>query len=278
MSLDINVWRCRIGIFSGNNSKVIQKRSFLGSYNTNLFYKLFLFLLILQLKVSFTGSIYLFFTWSLSKDLIILIFFQHFLAAMLLLRCGDILPNPGPKSKDFLSVCHFNIQSIPSHNFAKLSSLEAFNSVHNFDIICISESFLDSTFSSDSPDLALKNYRLARADHPLDIKRGGTCIYYKEILPIKVSNIINLQECLLCEISFNNQKCLIVSLYRSPSQSANEFQSFLKELEILIMSICTPGDSNLVIIVGDFNAKLSTWNPTDSDSIEGIELSAMTSS
>ena len=159
---------------------------------------------------------------------------------------------PGPKDKHCLSICHYNINSIAAHNFAKLSSLEAFNAVHNFDVICISESYLDSSFSSDDSALALKGYKLVRADHPLDIKRGGTCIYYKEILPIKFLNVISLPECLLCEISYNNQKCFISSLYRSPSQSANEFQVFLKELESIIESICSPGNSDLVIIIGDF--------------------------
>ena len=82
----------------------------------------------------------------------------------------------------------------------------------------------------------------------------------------------------MCEISYNNQKCFIVSLYRSPSQSANEFQVFLKELENIIESICTPGNCDLVIIVGDFNAKLSIWKSDDPDTVEGIEISAITSS
>ena len=103
-------------------------------------------------------------------------------------------------------------------------------------------------------------------------------MYYKETLPIKICNINNLSECLLCEISFNNQKCFIKSLYRAPSQSSDEFNIFLKELEVIIDNICTPGNSDLVIIIGDFNAKLSIWNLDDSDSTEGTEISAMTSS
>ena len=97
-------------------------------------------------------------------------------------------------------------------------------------------------------------------------------------MPIKFLNIINLPECLLCEISYNNQKCFLVSLYRSPSQCANEFQNFLKEFQAIIVSISTPGNSDLIVLVGDFNAKLSLWKPDDPDCIEGIEISAMTSS
>ena len=80
------------------------------------------------------------------------------------------------------------------------------------------------------------------------------------------------------EISYNNQKFFIISLYRSPSQSANEFQVFLKELESIIESICSPGNSDLAIIIGDFNAKLSIWKPNDPDTVEGVEINSMTSS
>ena len=232
----------------------------------------------LQIIATYTSSIYFLVTGSFSIDLFFLFIFQHFLVVKLLLRCGDVESNPGPKSKHCLSVCHYNVNSIVAHNFAKLSSFEAFNAVHNFDIIYISESFLDSSFSSDDSALTLKGYKLVRADHPLDIRRGGTCIYYKETLPIKFLNIINLPECLLCEISYNNQKCFLLSLYRSPSQSPNEFQNFLKEFEAVIASIFAPGNSDLIIIVGDFNAKSSLWKPDDTDTVEGIEISAMTSS
>ena len=115
--------------------------------------------------------IYFFITGSFSIDLVILFVFQHILITKLLLKCGDIEPNLGPKNKQCLSICHFNINSLAAHNFAKLSSLNAFNSVHDFDIICLSESFLDSSFSTDDSNLALRGYKLVRADHPSDVKR-----------------------------------------------------------------------------------------------------------
>ena len=121
-------------------------------------------------------------------------------------------------------------------------------------------------------------YRLVRADHPQDIRRGGVCIYYKETLPIKFLNISNLSECLICEVLYENKKCFIVSLYRSPSQSSNEFNVFMKEFENIIENLSTPGSSNLKLIIGDFNAKLSTWNSDDRDTPEGVQIEALTSS
>ena len=90
--------------------------------------------------------------------------------------------------------------------------------------------------------------------------------------------VINLSESLLCELSCNNQKCFLISLYLSPIQSANEFQFFLKELEIINDNVCIPCNSNFCIIVNDFNAKLSNWKPDHPDTIEGIEILTMTSS
>ena len=54
----------------------------------------------------------------------------------LILLCGDIEENPGPKTKPDgnLSVCHWNVNSIPSHNFQKIAVLESFVAMHKFNI------------------------------------------------------------------------------------------------------------------------------------------------
>ena len=119
---------------------------------------------------------------------------KHFLIAFLILLSGDVESNPGPNNKQTLSVFHWNLNSISVYNFIKLSSIQALNSIHKFDLLCISETYLDSSISSDNPDLTLDGYKLIRSDHPLDIKRGGALIYYKETLPIKFLNISNLGE------------------------------------------------------------------------------------
>ena len=47
-----------------------------------------------------------------------------------------------------------------ANNFAKISLLEAYNAVHDFDIICISETFLDSSYSNNDVRLDLNGYNL----------------------------------------------------------------------------------------------------------------------
>ena len=77
-----------------------------------------------------------------------------------------------------------NLSSTAGHNFAKVGALKAFNKTKNFDI-CLPESYLDSTISSDNKNLCLDGYKLICADHPKNLKQGGVCIYYTETLPVK---------------------------------------------------------------------------------------------
>ena len=46
-------------------------------------------------------------------------------------------------------------------------------------MICLSESYLDSSVSSDNDNLCIKDYNLVRADDPGNVKRGGACVYFK---------------------------------------------------------------------------------------------------
>ena len=128
---------------------------------------------------------------------------------LLLILCGDVETNPGPynENKQTISVCHWNLNGIAAHNYTKLSMLEAYNALHNYDIICISETYLDSSYSDGDHSLKLEGYELIRADHPNNTKRGCVCIYYKEHLPLKFRKDISpLSECLVVEIKANKQK------------------------------------------------------------------------
>ena len=89
--------------------------------------------------------------------------------------------------------------------------------MHKFDIICISESYLNSDTSSNDNNLNIPGYNMSRADHPSGNRRGGVYIYYKESLPIKMLNINYLQECICFDLKIGSKLCTIVTLYRSPS-------------------------------------------------------------
>ena len=111
-------------------------------------------------------------------------FFCKLIFSYILLTHGDIEVNPGPKkncSTNF-SFCHWNLNSLSAHNYVKLSSLQAYNSVYKHDVICLSETYLDNSVLSDESDLNFPGYKLVRADYPGNVKRGGVCIYFKESL------------------------------------------------------------------------------------------------
>ena len=116
---------------------------------------------------------------------------------LLLTLSGDVALKPGSKLKatQTLSICHWNLSSICAHNFAKLFLLRAYVSVHKLDIICLSETYLDSSIGDES--LEISGYYLIRSDHPTNKKRGGICIYYKNFLPVKVTGVHLLEECII---------------------------------------------------------------------------------
>ena len=89
--------------------------------------------------------------------------------------------------------------------------------MHKFDIIYISESYLNSDTSSSDDNLNIPDY-MSRADHPSGNRRGGVSIYYKESLPIKMLNINYLQECICFDLKILSKRCTVVSLYKSPHQ------------------------------------------------------------
>ena len=57
--------------------------------------------------------------------------------------------------------------------------LKAYLVVHNFDILCLSETHLNSSFPFDDDNLGRPSYIKIRADHPANSKRGGVCMHFK---------------------------------------------------------------------------------------------------
>ena len=78
------------------------------------------------------------------------------------------------------------LTSISAHNFTQVSLLTAYVLVHNFDIICLSEIYLNSETSTDDKNLKLLGYYLLHADHSSNNKRGGICIFHRTNLPLGV--------------------------------------------------------------------------------------------
>ena len=114
---------------------------------------------------------------------------------ILLLTHGDIEANPGltKKTSNYFSCCHWNANSTLAHY--KISLLTAYNIVQKFDIICISETYLDSTVDDKTTEIT--GYNLIRADYPNNQKRGRVCLYFKENLCLRQNKISYFPKCLL---------------------------------------------------------------------------------
>ena len=180
----------------------------------------------------------------------------------------------GPKKdspKRNFSIAHWNLNSIAAQNFVKLSQLEAYNTLHGYDLICLSETWLESTTSMDTSDLSLKGYNLHRADDPDNVKKGGVWVYYKETLAVNFLQT-KLNESIVSEVTFiNEKKGHVISLYRSPSQTPDQFDNFLLLFEERLQDI-SKLKSSFVLITSDFNSRNSTWFLGDPVTPQGAVL------
>ena len=148
---------------------------------------IFLFLHHFLITTHFFSSIIVTHRWSLNAShFSFQISFYLWHINTLIYLSGDIETNPGPISNYVhgLKICHWNLNSIETDNFVKIPLLEAYAITHNFDVVCLHETFLDSSHANDDPRLQLSRYSLVRADNHMGTKRGGVCIYYKEYISL----------------------------------------------------------------------------------------------
>ena len=269
MPIDNVTWQARVGIFYGYKFIFVMKPKNKGLLNflihqtfyllssvlmTHLKTQLNNFYVVLDCKIKKIPALYrLRFLKIANITMFLLFFIQN-----LVLLSGDIEENPGPKYSS-LTFCHWNLNGLTAHDSTKISILQAYIAQHNYDIVCLSETFLNSSTQSDDSKITIDGYNLIRSDDPSDSKKGGVCIYYKEHIPlIKRDDINTLENCLVTEIRSQNEKCFLSCIYRSPSQNRDEFENFRTNFDILLNNIndevplCS-------IVTEDFNARSSRW-------------------
>ena len=212
MPVNLNQYRGRVGVFNNRNlptrkaynifSSRLLKQPLSKIYST----KILVFFLIIAIRFVIyiiTAQNVRLFLWSLFKSLYLItiaLYIHHLWVYFIPVKIsGDIEENPGRQSKpcSSLSICHWNLNSIPAHNFIKMSLLRASISINKFNIICLSKTYLDSSISSNDGNL---EHNLVRAYNPNNTERGGVCIYYLNSLPLKVLDIQFLNECINFEI------------------------------------------------------------------------------
>ena len=189
-----------------------------------------------------------------------------------ILLSGDIEINPGPATLDF---CCWNLNSIAAYDFLRVSLIEAYNSVFNYDLIAIAETHIDSTI--DEGRLALDGYSFIKGNHPHNVKKGGVGLYVKDSLPSKArSDLAILPECIVHEIHLNKKKYFFAVVYRSPSQNETEFENFMMNFELMLSKMNAENPFS-VIITGDFNCRSTQWWENDIENNEGKLFELLTS-
>ena len=155
MVVSTDQWRAEIGSFNCHRLRLSKFK-----WNNNqMFLKIVFIYFLLMCKVLNTKfclsklATRLMFHWKAFFILSLL-----FICSLLLLH-GDIESNPGPRnSKNHLpSFCHWNLNSLPAHNFSKVWLLKAYNAIYQYDVICLSKTYLDSSILSDHVSLELED-------------------------------------------------------------------------------------------------------------------------
>ena len=139
--------------------------------------------------------------------------------------------NPGlrPSFGQSFSICHWNLNSVAAHNLSKIYLLKVYNVIYTYNIICLLEVYLhhDRFFNDDN--LRIAGFKLIRVEYPSSEKRDAVCIYHKGRLPIKVINVsyFNNLRNFNSNTKVNGKQCNVNLIYRSSSQSSEEFNTFL---------------------------------------------------
>ena len=94
--------------------------------------------------------------------------------------------------------------------------------------------------------MEIPGYDLIRADHLINSKQGGVSVFYRNSLPLKIRDIFYFQECIVFKLKIGNKFCKIVSFYRSPNQSQDEFETFTKSVELILDKIFK---TNLLLVI-----------------------------
>ena len=140
------------------------------------------------------------------------------------------------KTQARLTVIHWNLDSIAARDNTKISLIEAYNSVFNYDLIAISDARLDRSFSNEDIQIGGFCCDVFHNDHPSDTRfPGGVCLYYKENIPIRRRNDLEiLQETIVTEISLTRKKVFFMVLYRHPNQYLSPTSSTFQTKNVVL--------------------------------------------
>ena len=85
-----------------------------------------------------------------------------------------------------------------------------------------------------------------------------------------------MKECLNFGLGLYGKQFNVTLIYRSPSQSSEEFDTFLSNFELPLDCIANRNPF-VSMIIGDFNTRSNNWRSSDKTTDEGIKHESLTS-
>ena len=189
MALNLNQYQVTVGII--NNPFIVCENfctnlfhgksysnftfMFFGCFSLPLFILLFLWCIIVSLFPKFFQAnckhVFIYLRLALCIFMTVIYLWYIWLYSILVKLSGDVEENPGlkPKPCQSFSGCHWNVNSVSAHNFNIVSLLRAYISIHKFDVICMSETFLNSDTACDVTIQRLKDIILWDLTTPLTL-------------------------------------------------------------------------------------------------------------
>lgn len=153
-----------------------------------------------------------------------------------------------PKLNFNLNLLYLNVQCIRN----KINFLEALTVDKYFNVVCLSEHWLNK---KEVSDFVIENFNIKSYFCRETYKNGGVIILVKnsDFKQMNIKTLHHLEnlsiekDCEIAAILINEIKTVIINIYRSPS---GDFSIFLETIEKLLNSIKTDFS---IIIGGDFN-------------------------
>lgn len=191
--------------------------------------------------------------------------------------CGDVSPNPGPTAAgdssdprcnaarpnriSKLSCLSLNARSIVN----KERELRSCLSINDYDLIAITETWLDPTINSS--EIFPTSFEVFRKDRS---RNGGGVLlaFNRKLLCTRRNDLETDCELLWCEVMVTNPltNLLVGVFYRPPSTD----QTYLQELEKSLALVERNGSNLTTVLLGDFNFPGIDWtlpSPSCSDSL-----------
>ena len=200
-----------------------------------------------------------------------------FIGALLLLRCGDIHPKPGPTNQPTksLSICHINIQSLylteRGNQKRKINEIEStlINLMH-MDIVCLSETWLKP--SINDKDVDITGYKFRRKDR-IQSRYGGVGMYINDFIHNRRADEFELPdlEVMWVEVNIGPKKILVAAGYRPPRQSAEEVEVFLSRFRESLDLVLRRNPES-ILFFGDLNDVCTEWDSDHNLSELGLNL------